>query len=73
MGRDYIYSYLSSKRKHSDTLLLFCFSLCVLNFDPADFQEAFEDVALFFCDPYGGSVIAVLWKPKAFAATPIKV
>ncbi|XP_061622866.1 nucleolar protein 6 [Phyllopteryx taeniolatus] len=35
-------------------------------------QDAFGDLALFFCDPYGGSVIAVLWKPKAFAPLPFK-
>lgn len=37
------------------------------------FQEAFGDLALFFCDPYGGTVIAVLWKPKAFIPAPFKV
>lgn len=37
------------------------------------FQESFGDLALFFCDPYGGTVIAVLWKPKAFIPTPFKV
>lgn len=36
-------------------------------------QEAFEDLALFFCDPYGGTVISVLWKPKAFVPAPFKV
>ncbi|XP_051923336.1 nucleolar protein 6 [Hippocampus zosterae] len=38
----------------------------------AELRDAFGDVALFFCDPYGGSVIAVLWKPKAFAPLPFK-
>lgn len=37
------------------------------------FQDAFGDLALFFCDPYGGTVIAVLWKPKAFIPVPFKV
>lgn len=36
-------------------------------------QDAFGDLALFFCDPYGGTVIAVLWKPKAFMPIPFKV
>ncbi|KAI4820819.1 hypothetical protein KUCAC02_028786 [Chaenocephalus aceratus] len=35
-------------------------------------KEAFGDLALFFCDPHGGTVIAVLWKPKAFMPTPFK-
>lgn len=30
-------------------------------------------MALFFCDPCGGTVIAVLWKPKAFIPAPFKV
>ncbi|KAA8592916.1 hypothetical protein FQN60_018371 [Etheostoma spectabile] len=34
--------------------------------------EAFGNLALFFCDPYGGTVIAVLWKPKAFIPMPFK-
>lgn len=38
-----------------------------------DFQDAFGDLALFFCDPHGGTVIAVLWKPKAFVPIPFKV
>lgn len=37
------------------------------------FQDAFGDLALFFCDPYGGAVVAVLWKPKAFIPIPFKV
>uniref|UniRef100_A0A8C9XKN0 Nucleolar protein 6 n=1 Tax=Sander lucioperca TaxID=283035 RepID=A0A8C9XKN0_SANLU len=36
-------------------------------------REAFGDLALFFCDPHGGTVIAVLWKPKAFIPVPFKV
>ncbi|KAG7264322.1 hypothetical protein CRUP_009944 [Coryphaenoides rupestris] len=35
-------------------------------------QESFGELALFFCDPYGGTVIAVLWKPKAFKPVPFK-
>ncbi|XP_077418497.1 nucleolar protein 6 isoform X2 [Vanacampus margaritifer] len=38
----------------------------------AELRDAFGDLALFFCDPYGGSIIAVLWKPKAFAPLPFK-
>ncbi|KAJ0041623.1 hypothetical protein NL108_010458, partial [Boleophthalmus pectinirostris] len=34
-----------------------------------ELRESFGDLALFFCDPFGGTVIAVLWKPKAF--TPL--
>ncbi|XP_038558742.1 nucleolar protein 6 isoform X2 [Micropterus salmoides] len=37
-----------------------------------ELREAFGDLALFFCDPYGGTVIAVLWKPKAFIPVPFK-
>lgn len=37
------------------------------------FQDAFGDLALFFCDPHGGTVIAVLWKPKAFVPIGFKV
>nr|XP_057926598.1 nucleolar protein 6 [Doryrhamphus excisus] len=49
----------------------------VIDYNPvtlylAELRDAFGDLALFFCDPYGGSVIAVLWKPKAFASLPFK-
>lgn len=49
----------------------------VIDFNPvalylAELREAFGDLALFFCDPYGGTVIAVLWKPKAFKPMPFK-
>uniref|UniRef100_A0A8C4IX76 Nucleolar protein 6 n=1 Tax=Dicentrarchus labrax TaxID=13489 RepID=A0A8C4IX76_DICLA len=49
----------------------------VIDYNPvslylAELQEAFGDLALFFCDPYGGTVIAVLWKPKAFIPVPFK-
>ncbi|XP_077571803.1 nucleolar protein 6 [Stigmatopora nigra] len=49
----------------------------VTDFNPvtlylAELRDAFGDLALFFCDPYGGSVIAVLWKPKAFVPLPFK-
>lgn len=37
-----------------------------------ELRDAFGDLALFFCDPYGGSVVAVLWKPKAFTPMPFK-
>ncbi|KAI5088223.1 nucleolar protein 6 [Silurus meridionalis] len=49
----------------------------VVDFDPvklylSELREAFGDLALFFYDPYGGTVIAVLWKPKAFQPQPFK-
>uniref|UniRef100_A0AAQ5XVI0 Nucleolar protein 6 n=1 Tax=Amphiprion ocellaris TaxID=80972 RepID=A0AAQ5XVI0_AMPOC len=52
-------------------------SLPVIDYNPvslylAELREAFGDLALFFCDPYGGTVIAVLWKPKAFSPVPFK-
>ncbi|KAF7651428.1 hypothetical protein LDENG_00111260 [Lucifuga dentata] len=51
--------------------------LPVIDYNPvavylAELREVFEDLALFFCDPYGGTVIAVLWKPKAFIPVPFK-
>uniref|UniRef100_A0A8C9XJR0 Nucleolar protein 6 n=1 Tax=Sander lucioperca TaxID=283035 RepID=A0A8C9XJR0_SANLU len=39
---------------------------------PLRVSFAFGDLALFFCDPHGGTVIAVLWKPKAFIPVPFK-
>ncbi|KAL0979774.1 hypothetical protein UPYG_G00189470 [Umbra pygmaea] len=52
-------------------------ALPVIGFNPvtcylAELRDAFGDLALFFCDPYGGTVIAVLWKPKAFNPVPFK-
>lgn len=52
-------------------------ALPVIGFNPvscylAEIRDAFGDLALFFCDPYGGTVIAVLWKPKAFNPVPFK-
>ncbi|XP_008286956.1 nucleolar protein 6 [Stegastes partitus] len=52
-------------------------SLPVIDYNPvslylAELREAFGDLALFFCDPYGGTVITVLWKPKAFVPVPFK-
>uniref|UniRef100_A0A671Y772 Nucleolar protein 6 n=1 Tax=Sparus aurata TaxID=8175 RepID=A0A671Y772_SPAAU len=52
-------------------------ALPVIDYNPvalylAELRESFGDLALFFCDPYGGTVIAVLWKPKAFIPTPFK-
>ncbi|XP_061584958.1 nucleolar protein 6 [Cololabis saira] len=49
----------------------------VIDFNPVslyltELREAFGDLALFFCDPYGGTVISVLWKPKAFVPAPFK-
>ncbi|XP_061762246.1 nucleolar protein 6 [Nerophis ophidion] len=38
----------------------------------AELRDAFGDLALFFYDPYGGRVIAVLWKPTAFVPMPFK-
>ncbi|CAB1418816.1 unnamed protein product [Pleuronectes platessa] len=52
-------------------------ALPVIDYNPvslylAELREAFGDLALFFCDPHGGTVIAVLWKPKAFISMPFK-
>uniref|UniRef100_A0A674DQ49 Nucleolar protein 6 n=1 Tax=Salmo trutta TaxID=8032 RepID=A0A674DQ49_SALTR len=52
-------------------------ALPVIDFNPvthylAELRDAFGDLALFFYDPYGGTVIAVLWKPKAFSPLPFK-
>uniref|UniRef100_A0A667YY51 Nucleolar protein 6 n=1 Tax=Myripristis murdjan TaxID=586833 RepID=A0A667YY51_9TELE len=52
-------------------------ALPVIDYNPvshylAELREAFGDLALFFCDPYGGTVITVLWKPKAFNPVPFK-
>ncbi|KAG7481304.1 hypothetical protein MATL_G00065380 [Megalops atlanticus] len=52
-------------------------ALPVIDFNPvgrylAELRDAFGDLALFFCDPYGGTVIAVLWKPQAFTPQPFK-
>uniref|UniRef100_A0A1A7ZFU2 Nucleolar protein 6 n=1 Tax=Nothobranchius furzeri TaxID=105023 RepID=A0A1A7ZFU2_NOTFU len=52
--------------------------LPVIDYNPVtlylmELREAFGDLALFFCDPYGGTVISVLWKPKTFVSAPFKV
>ncbi|CAG5922329.1 unnamed protein product [Menidia menidia] len=52
-------------------------ALPVIDYNPVslfltELREAFGDLALFFCDPYGGMVISVLWKPKAFAPAAFK-
>ncbi|XP_030633851.1 nucleolar protein 6 [Chanos chanos] len=52
-------------------------ALPVIDYDPVkqyltELRDAFGELALFFYDPYGGSVIAVLWKPKAFEPKPFK-
>uniref|UniRef100_A0A665SXI0 Nucleolar protein 6 n=1 Tax=Echeneis naucrates TaxID=173247 RepID=A0A665SXI0_ECHNA len=52
-------------------------ALPVVDYNPVslylmELRDAFGDFALFFCDPYGGTVIAVLWKPKAFISMPFK-
>ncbi|XP_037536415.1 nucleolar protein 6 [Nematolebias whitei] len=52
-------------------------ALPVIDYNPVtlyltELREAFRDLALFFCDPYGGTVISVLWKPKAFEPSPFK-
>lgn len=49
----------------------------VVDFNPvacylSELRDAFEELALFFCDPFGGTVIAVLWKPQAFAPQPFR-
>uniref|UniRef100_A0A1A8RC09 Nucleolar protein 6 n=1 Tax=Nothobranchius pienaari TaxID=704102 RepID=A0A1A8RC09_9TELE len=51
--------------------------LPVIDYNPVtlylmELREAFGDLALFFCDPYGGTVISVLWKPKTFVSAPFK-
>ncbi|XP_029019148.2 nucleolar protein 6 [Betta splendens] len=53
-------------------------ALPVIDYNPvslylAELRDAFGDLALFFCDPYGGTVIAVLWKPKAFIPGAFKM
>uniref|UniRef100_A0A8C3AUI0 Nucleolar protein 6 n=1 Tax=Cyclopterus lumpus TaxID=8103 RepID=A0A8C3AUI0_CYCLU len=53
-------------------------ALPVIDYNPvtlylAELRDAFGELALFFCDPHGGTVIAVLWKPKAFIPVPFKV
>ncbi|KAJ8380561.1 hypothetical protein SKAU_G00013390 [Synaphobranchus kaupii] len=52
-------------------------ALPVIDYDPvsrylAELRDVFGDLALFFCDPYGGTVIAVLWKPQAFSPLAFK-
>ncbi|XP_065110286.1 nucleolar protein 6 [Paramisgurnus dabryanus] len=52
-------------------------ALPVIDYDPvrvylSELRDAFGDLALFFYDPFGGSVIAVLWKPKAFEPQSFK-
>ncbi|KAL6114361.1 nol6 [Pungitius sinensis] len=52
-------------------------ALPVIDFNPVslyldELRDAFGDLALFFCDPHGGTVIAVLWKPKAFVPIGFK-
>uniref|UniRef100_A0A8C1CUT8 Nucleolar protein 6 n=2 Tax=Cyprinus carpio TaxID=7962 RepID=A0A8C1CUT8_CYPCA len=52
-------------------------ALPVIDYDPvrlylSELRDAFGDLALFFYDPYGGTVIAVLWKPNAFEPKPFK-
>ncbi|KAM9858055.1 nucleolar protein 6 [Aulostomus maculatus] len=52
-------------------------ALPVIDYNPvalylSELRDAFGDLALFFSDPYGGTVIAVVWKPKAFVPAPFK-
>ncbi|XP_057214658.1 nucleolar protein 6 isoform X2 [Triplophysa rosa] len=52
-------------------------ALPIIDYDPvrlylSELREAFGDLALFFYDPFGGTVIAVLWKPKAFESQSFK-
>lgn len=52
-------------------------ALPVIGYNPvslylSELREAFGDIALFFCDPFGGTVVAVVWKPKAFTPAPFK-
>jgi len=53
-------------------------SMPAVDFDPVqsyllELRDAFEDIALFFSDLYGGSVIGVLWKPQALQEKPFKI
>jgi U3 small nucleolar RNA-associated protein 22 len=50
----------------------------IVDFDPVSFyvrdlREAFEDIALFLYDVYGGSKIYVLWKPDALSTKDLKI
>lgn len=52
-------------------------ALPVIDYNPvqlylSELRDAFGDLALFFHDPFGGTVIAVLWKPNAFEPRPFK-
>ncbi|XP_060711362.1 nucleolar protein 6 [Hemiscyllium ocellatum] len=49
----------------------------MVDYDPVqcylrELRSAFGEFALFFHDTYGGSLIAVLWKPQAFTPQPFK-
>ncbi|XP_048460739.1 nucleolar protein 6 [Rhincodon typus] len=53
------------------------FKMPVVDYDPVrcylrELRSAFGEFALFFHDTYGGSLIAVLWKPQAFTPQPFK-
>jgi U3 small nucleolar RNA-associated protein 22 len=49
----------------------------VVGYDPAqlflsEIQAAFDDIALFFYDKYGGGYIGLIWKPAAVQPQPFK-
>ncbi|XP_043934033.1 nucleolar protein 6 isoform X1 [Protopterus annectens] len=52
-------------------------SMPVVDYDPVqcylkELRDAFGDLALFFYDTHGGSLIGVLWKPQVFIPQPFK-
>uniref|UniRef100_A0A671QPS5 Nucleolar protein 6 n=1 Tax=Sinocyclocheilus anshuiensis TaxID=1608454 RepID=A0A671QPS5_9TELE len=50
-------------RVSSSIVNLYYANVCSCHLFVFNLTEAFGDLALFFYDPYGGTVIAVLWKP----------
>ncbi|CAK8696286.1 unnamed protein product [Clavelina lepadiformis] len=52
--------------------------LPVVNFDPVqmyldELEKSFSELAMFFYDSYGGSVIGVLWRVPEFQPKPFKI
>ncbi|XP_065071800.1 nucleolar protein 6-like [Rhopilema esculentum] len=53
-------------------------ALPVVNFDPAmiyleELRSSFSEIALFFYDQHGSTVIGVVWKPDAFTPQEFKI
>uniref|UniRef100_H2YJS5 Nucleolar protein 6 n=1 Tax=Ciona savignyi TaxID=51511 RepID=H2YJS5_CIOSA len=70
--------YKQSKRNTADYRNVCNDCLPVLNFDPLrqyfdDLKNSFHELAIFFYDCNGGSVIGVLWKPNAFKPKPFQL